>query len=94
MDVTNSLSLDAKDNLMNWYTFDLPRDEYKSGRKILNLEDVTSREQLQIFANIHETESTDLQITFYSERIIVNDTGQHLAIIKQDANKEYRAIAC
>ena len=60
---------------MNWAKFHLAKENYKDPLKNLCMIDRTNIETLDIHAKIEATEQTDLQITFYCENVVVNNTG-------------------
>ena len=64
--------------LMGWTSFVLVRDEYKANEKLIVLEDKAIGQPLELCARIRATEQTDLEITFYSQNCIVNNTGEDM----------------
>jgi hypothetical protein len=77
----------ANDYLMNFGEFKLHRDEYKLNEKTIYLEDKQSSLPLELCARIKSTEQTDLEITFYCENCIVNNTDQNLSFWTPDKKR-------
>ena len=62
LDISNATSSDKSSELMNWYQFDLPRELYKSGKKTVSLIDRSNQEDLELAADICETDKTDCKL--------------------------------
>ena len=91
LDINNDQSSDPDDSLMRWYQFVLVRDEYKSNDKMITLVDRTTGQTLDLCAKIKSTEQTDLEITFYCQNCIVNNTDQNIVLWSQEGKKR---LAC
>jgi len=50
-------------------------------------------EFLEVHSRIRRTEQTDLEITFYSKHVIVNNTDQSLLFLQRKDPKEKRLVA-
>ena len=87
LDIHNDASSDPDEPLMRWCQFVLVRDEYKANDKVVILEDRTTGQPLELCAKIRATEQTDLEITFYCQNCIVNNTDQNIVLWSPEGKK-------
>lgn len=73
--------------LLRWCQFVLVRDEYKANEKTIVLEDAATGQQMELSAKIKSTEHTDLEITFYCQNCMVNNTDQRLVFWGAESKK-------
>jgi len=66
-----------------WALFVLPRGEYKSNLKTIVLEEASGL-TLEVTAQIKATEQTDLELTFFCQHCLVNNTGEQVIVWSQD----------
>ena len=70
----NGLSTDQETHLLEWQSFIVNKNEYKSENKILTFYDKENLHPLEIGVKIRRSEQTDFEIVFYAHNCIVNNT--------------------
>jgi hypothetical protein len=87
LDINRVSPVGEEEPLMAWTEFVLVRDEYKSNEKSVVLVDKSLGVPLELTARIRATEQTDLEITFYCQNCIVNNTDQPIQLWNPENKK-------